>query len=70
MLYEVITGQFCNGVETCNVTTGCQPGSDVLCDDGDICTDDGCNETTDQCDFIFNPTNDPSCAALVCGNGT
>jgi len=35
-------GLFCNGVETCHVTLGCQAGSDP-------CAGAPCNETTDTC---------------------
>jgi len=35
-------GLFCNGAETCNVTLGCQAGSDP-------CAGAPCNETTDTC---------------------
>jgi cysteine-rich repeat protein len=59
---------FCNGVETCSASSGCQPGTPVDCTDNDICTDDSCNEATKACDHIFDPTNDPSCVS-VCGNG-
>jgi cysteine-rich repeat protein len=62
-------GLFCNGAETCDAANDCQPGTSVDCDDGDICTDDSCNEQSDQCDNIFDPTNDPSCQPEVCGNG-
>ncbi len=62
-------GQFCNGVETCDTTLDCLPGSAVNCNDNDICTDDSCNEGTGACDNIFDPTNDPSCVLNVCGNG-
>jgi cysteine-rich repeat protein len=60
---------FCNGTETCDAVNDCQAGTPVDCDDADICTDDACNEGTDQCDNIFDPTNDPSCEPAVCGNG-
>ncbi len=35
-------GQFCNGAETCNVTLGCQAGSDP-------CPGQACDEGTDTC---------------------
>jgi cysteine-rich repeat protein len=60
---------FCNGTETCDAVLDCQAGTPVDCDDADICTDDACNEGTDQCDNLFDPTNDPSCEPSVCGNG-
>jgi cysteine-rich repeat protein len=62
-------GLFCNGAETCDATQDCQAGTPVDCDDADICTDDSCDEATDSCDNIFDPGNDPSCAAGTCGNG-
>ncbi len=36
-------GDACNGVETCDVLLGCQPGTSLVCDDGDQCTFDFCN---------------------------
>jgi hypothetical protein len=37
-------GQFCNGAETCNLTTfTCQPGTPPVCDDGVTCTTDTCD---------------------------
>ncbi len=47
-------GLFCNGVETCNVSTGCQAGTAPNCDDGIACTGDSCNEGTDSCDHTAN----------------
>ncbi len=45
-------GDYCDGDETCDIPSGtCQPGTTVVCDDSVACTDDSCNETTDQCDF-------------------
>ncbi len=49
-------GVFCNGVETC-VTGACQSGSAVSCDDGVACTDDSCNEATDNCDNVADDAN-------------
>ncbi|MFQ5592432.1 MAG: S8 family serine peptidase, partial [Phycisphaerae bacterium] len=43
-------GQFCNGAETCDPALGCQSGTAPNCNDGVGCTDDSCNEATDQCD--------------------
>ncbi|MFQ5494679.1 MAG: hypothetical protein ACE5EX_04800 [Phycisphaerae bacterium] len=40
-------GLFCNGVELCDLGV-CVPGSDP-CDDGNLCTDDTCNEAADVC---------------------
>lgn len=47
-------GLFCNGTETCNVSTGCQAGTAPNCDDGIACTTDSCNEGTDSCDHTAN----------------
>ncbi len=62
-------GLFCDGTETCDAVLDCRPGTPVNCDDADICTDDACNEDSNACDNVFDPTNDPSCALPVCGNG-
>jgi len=42
-------GQFCNGVETCDVRYDCQAGTPPTCNDGVACTIDSCNEGTDSC---------------------
>ncbi len=44
---------YCNGVETCNVTLGCQPGTSP-CDDGVVCSVDSCDEPTDSCSHLPN----------------
>jgi hypothetical protein len=45
-------GLFCNGVETCDATLGCQDGTTVICDDNlDCTTSDVCDETKDSCAF-------------------
>ena len=49
-------GSFCDGDETCDVLLGCQDGAAPDCTDAVGCTDDSCNETTDQCDNT--PDND------------
>src|SRR5438876_508775 len=47
-------GVFCNGVETCNPSTGkCDRGTPVDCSDHDVCTMDSCNEAARRCE------NDP-----------
>jgi cysteine-rich repeat protein len=51
-------GQFCNGMETCDLVNGCEPGVPVDCDDGVGCTDDSCDEANDQC---VNSPNDLNC---------
>ncbi len=41
---------FCNGAETCDIPTGnCLPGTPPTCDDGNPCTSDSCNATTNAC---------------------
>ncbi len=47
-------GAFCNGVETCHATLGCQAGSAPNCSDGVACTIDSCNEASDSCDSLTN----------------
>lgn len=42
-------GLYCNGVETCHPTLGCQAGTPPNCNDGVSCTVDSCNEATDSC---------------------
>lgn len=51
-------GLFCNGLETCSggvVVLGIPPN----CDDGNLCTDDVCDETNDVCVNTQDNTNDP-----------
>ena len=50
-------GEFCNGDETCDGAGTCQAGTQADCDDGVDCTDDSCNEGTDQCDNVANDAN-------------
>ncbi|MEK6675732.1 MAG: M4 family metallopeptidase [Planctomycetota bacterium] len=47
-------GVYCDGIETCSATLGCQGGTPVNCDDGIACTADSCNEGTDTCDHVPN----------------
>ena len=47
---------FCNGAEAC-VAGACQAGIPVDCDDLLGCTIDSCNETTDQCDHVPDPSS-------------
>src|SRR5580704_1572754 len=39
-------GNLCNGMETCDGTGVCQPGTPVDVDDGDACTTDRCDPTS------------------------
>lgn len=42
-------GRFCDGAEQCVVGRGCAPGRPVLCDDGNACTAERCDDTTRSC---------------------
>ena len=33
----------CTGVETCDPVSDCQPGDPLVCDDGNLCTNDSCD---------------------------
>jgi len=59
-------GFFCDGVEVCHVTLGCQDGPDPNCSDGIPCTVDTCNEGTDSCDHA---ENDAACNDGLFCNG-
>ncbi len=50
-------GQYCNGVETCDVSAGCLPGTPVICpDDGIFCNgEEICDEVQDICGRAGNP---------------
>ncbi len=60
-------GDYCNGDETCDDVLDCQAGTAITCDDGVGCTDDSCNETTDQCESVVN---NASCDDGAYCNGT
>jgi len=61
-------GLFCNGVETCSPTAGCEAGTAPNCADAVACTLDSCNELTDACD---SAPSDALCAdANVCTDNT
>ncbi|MFC1890282.1 SBBP repeat-containing protein, partial [Thermodesulfobacteriota bacterium] len=47
-------GAWCDGAETCDEAAGCLAVNDIECDDGIPCTDDYCDEGSDQCDGIDN----------------
>lgn len=57
-------GLWCNGVETCHPTLGCQPGTPPNCNDGIACTTDSCNEATDSC--VHTPVNSVCSDGLYC----
>lgn len=43
-------GLYCDGVESCNATLGCQAGTAIDCADDITCTVDTCNEATQLCE--------------------
>jgi hypothetical protein len=56
-------GRLCNGTETCNLgTSTCVAGTPPVCNDGNPCTTDGCNDAT-------GCTVTPSAAGTACGDG-
>jgi hypothetical protein len=58
----------CNGDETC-VAGVCTPGTPLACDDGDVCTVDGCSPDT-GCTFTPDPCDDGDpCTADTCAPG-
>jgi hypothetical protein len=60
-------GQFCNGDETCDAVSDCQPGVPPDVDDGVACTNDSCDEAGDA---VVHWANDALCSdGLVC-NGS
>jgi len=50
-------GLFCDGVEICSPTQGCQPGTPPNCSDNVTCTSDRCVETTDSCEHTPRDSN-------------
>jgi serine protease len=61
-------GVYCNGAETCDATLGCQAGTPVVCDDGNECTTDSCNESLKACENIKVDDN-TACTDGVCCSG-
>src|SRR5262245_25522073 len=51
-------GNQCNGLETCDPMLGCVPGTPLVCNDNNVCTDDVCNPAVpapnDPCVFTDN----------------
>ena len=47
-----INDKFCDGVETCSPTLGCQAGTPPNCMDNVACTEDRCVEATDSCAHV------------------
>lgn len=72
-------GGNCNGVETCNASSGCVTTGPVDCDDGDPCSTDTCVDPEGVCsnisvDDVACPSGDPliDCGpeATACGAGS
>jgi len=61
-------GVYCNGAESCDATLGCQAGTPVVCDDGNECTTDSCNENIKACEYTNLPDN-TACTGGVCCSG-
>ncbi len=71
-------GNACNGIETCNTTTGvCVAGTPLNCNDGNVCTDDSCNpasgcvhtNNTASCDDGNACTTADTCSGGICVGG-
>ncbi len=65
-------GQWCNGVEICDVLFGCRNGDPIDCADPFNCTADACDELNDRCvhesrDLLCDDFN--LCTADVCRAG-
>ncbi|MBK7579157.1 MAG: hypothetical protein IPI67_03035 [Myxococcales bacterium] len=58
-------GNLCNGIETCNVTTGCQAGTPLACNDNKSCTIDSCLASIG----CFYQPNDAACQDASQCNG-
>ncbi len=52
-------GDACNGAEVCDPVTDCQPGTPLVCDDGDPCTVDGCSASLG---CVTGPALAPGCS--------
>ncbi len=64
----------CNGIETCDPQSGCVPGTPLDCNDGNPCTDDGCDaitgcyhtNNTNACSDGSACTENDTCSGGVC----
>lgn len=59
---------FCNGIEICHDSQGCQAGMPIDCDDNNECTLGDCNEDSDKCEYI-NVANNTECSGGICCSG-
>jgi len=50
-------GNVCNGAETCDPVNDCQPGTPLVCDDGNLCTTDSCDPVAG---CLFTPVECPA----------
>ncbi len=60
---------YCDGVETCSATLGCQPGPVVTCTDQYTCTIDTCVEATHSCEHVPRDADGDGDPPIQC-NGT
>ncbi len=56
-------GNYCTTGDTCNASLECIPSGTRSCADGDLCTDDTCNESADRCE------HSPAAAGTTCFDG-
>ena len=59
-------GVYCNGVEQCTLTLGCQPGAVVSCSDDKVCTIDTCVEETQSCAYERRDADGDGDPPLAC----
>ena len=62
-------GVFCNGVEICDLESGCEPG-DAACNDDDVCTVPACDEEERQCRQLPRDADGDGEADWHCPGGT
>jgi uncharacterized repeat protein (TIGR01451 family) len=55
-------GVACNGTESCGGSSGCQSGTPLVCDDGNVCT-------SDDCDDVAGCTHTPIPDGGACSDG-
>jgi Dictyostelium (slime mold) repeat len=62
-------GKACNGEETCSASGACAPGVPLLCNDGNECTADSCNDVS-GCVYDLSSNQGKTCTASGCGGST
>jgi hypothetical protein len=60
-------GVYCDGVETCDATLGCQQGPVVSCSDAYACTIDTCVEATQSCEHTPRDADGDGDPPIACG---